>query len=153
MKATLAALILAPAVLLIGCPANTATLQKAAQASENAAIVVQGLETAEIAAHQQGLIPDTDHQFIQQQVLTLSSIGKTVDSCIAAAANQAGAVVCLNTASTQIAQINASGGLYLKSTQAKQIFSIAISGVQAALAAVETTMTGTAPAPTPAAAN
>lgn len=154
MRLILATIALAATLPLVGCPANTATLQKAAQASENAAIVVQELETAEIAAHQQGLIPDADHQFIQQQVLTLSSIGKTVDSCIGAAGTQAGAVVCLNTASGQIAQINANGGLYLKSTEAKQIFSIAMVGLQAALAVVQTELTGQTPAtPAPAAAN
>lgn len=142
MRTMFAALALAPAILLIGCPADTATLQRAAQASENAAIVVQGLETAEIAAHNQGLIPDADHQFIQKEVLTISALGKTTDSCIGGAGTTAGAVVCINTAVTQITQIEADGGLYLKSASAQQQFSIATNAVKTVLLAVETTLTG-----------
>lgn len=133
---------------LMGCP--SASLQKAAQASENAAIIVQGLETAEIAAHSQGLIPDADHLFIQQQVQTLAAIGKTTDSCIAASGANAAAVVCINTALTQVQKIQANGGLYLKSAQAKNDFSLAMSGVEGVLVSIETVLGGTAPAATPA---
>ena len=138
---------MALALCLTGCP--SATLQKAAQASQNAAIIVQGMETAEIAAHNQGLIPDGDHQFIQEQVLNLAAIGKTVDSCIGSAGNNQAASVCINTALSQVEQIQANGGLYLKSTAAKNDFSIAVSGVEGILTAVETVLTGQ---PAPAAA-
>jgi len=135
------------ALCLTGCP--SATLQKAAQASENAAIIVQGMETAEIAAHTQGLIPDADHQFIQEQVSNLAAIGKTVDSCIGASGTNAAASTCINTALTQVQQIQANGGLYLKSTEAKNDFSIAISGVEGVLVSIETILNGQ---PAPAAA-
>jgi len=132
------------ALPLTGCP--SATLQKAAQASENAAIIVQGMETAEIAAHTQGLIPDADHQFIQEQVGNLASIGKTVDSCIGAAGSNQAASTCINTALTQVQQIQTNGGLYLKSTTARNDFSIAVSGVEGVLVSIETILNGQ-PAP------
>ena len=133
------------ALPLTGCP--SATLQKAAQASENAAIIVQGLQTAEIAAHNQGLIPDADHQFIEEQILNLSSIGKTVDSCIGSAGTNAAAATCINTGLTEVQAIQANGGLYLKSAQAKSMFSIAMSGVESVLVAVETVLGQPTPAP------
>lgn len=136
--------------VLAGCP-NSAQLQKAAQASENAAIVVQGLETAETAAYQKGLIPYDDHQFIQKEILTISAIGKTTDSCIGAAGSTAGAVTCVDTAVTQIDQINTQGGLYLKSDQARQDFTLAMTGVKTVLLSVEAVLGGAStPAPAPA---
>lgn len=126
---------------LAGCP--NANLQRAAQASQNAAIIVQGLETAEIAAHQQNLIPDDDHQFIQREVLALATLGKGTDSCIAAAANVNGAVSCIRTAVTAVDAINADGALNLKSVKAKQDFTIAMSSVKTVLLTIETTLNGT----------
>lgn len=139
-------LVAAVACGLTGCP--NATLQRAAQASQNAAIIVQGLENAEIAAHSQGLIPNADHVFVQREVATLAAMGKTTDSCIAGAGSTTGAVACINTAVTQIDKINADGALYLKSTTAKQDFSIAMSGVKTVLLSIETTLTGAATTPT-----
>ena len=81
------------AIVLTGCPAqNGSQLQQAAQASENAAIIMQGFENAEIAAYQQGLIPAADHQFIQKEVATVAALGKTTDSCIAGTATPLAAV-------------------------------------------------------------
>lgn len=131
------ALLTGAAIILTGCPDAT-TSQKAAQASQNAAIIVQGLETAEIAAHQQGLIPDDDHKFIQTEVLALAQVGKTVDSCIRSAGAAAGTVSCISTAVNEIDQMQSEGAMQLKSTQAKQEFSIAISGVKAVLVSVQT---------------
>ena len=63
------------AIVLTGCPAqNGSQLQQAATASENAAIIMQGFENAEITAHTQGLIPDADHQFIQKEVATVAAL-------------------------------------------------------------------------------
>ena len=135
-------LVSAGALFLTGCPAKSNQLQEAAQASENAAIIVQGFQNAEIAAHQQGLISDADHQFIQKELLTVATLGQTTDSCIAAAANSTGAVGCISTAVTEIDQINADGGLYIKSATAKQDFSIAMTGVKTVLVSIET-MLGT----------
>lgn len=134
------------ALFLTGCPAKSNQMQEAAQASENAAIIVQGFQNAEIAAHQQGIISDADHQFIQKELLTVSALGQTTDSCIAAAANSTGAVGCITTAVTEIDQINADGGLYIKSAAAKQDFSIAMTGVKTVLVSIETMLGTAAPA-------
>ena len=137
------------AIVLTGCPAqNGSQLQQAATASENAAIIMQGFENAEITAHTQGLIPDADHQFIQKEVATVAALGKTTDSCIATAGTSTGAVSCLSTAITEIDQINSDGGLYLKSASAKQDFSLAMTGIKTVLVSIET-MLGTTPAVTP----
>jgi hypothetical protein len=132
---------------LIGCPKNASQLQQAAQASENAAIIAQGLEQSEIAAHQQGLIPDADHEFVQQEVLALASLGKTTDTCIANAGTAAGALVCINATITAVEQMQADGATHLKSAQAQQDFSIAISGVKAVLLSIQVQLGGPPPAP------
>lgn len=138
------AVVTAMVLTLAGCPSGT-TQQKAAQASENAAIIVQGLQASEIAAHNQGLIPDADHTFIETEVLALSQVGKTVDSCIRTAGTPAGTVSCLNLAVNQVDQMQAEGALKLKSTQAKQDFSIALTGVKAVLVSIQAVV-NTAPA-------
>lgn len=135
----------ATCVGLIGCPANSATqLQQAATASENAAVIVQGFQNAEIAAHTQGLISDADHQFIEREIGTVAQLGKTTDTCIASAAAQSGALSCINAAVTELDTINANGGLYIKSPAAKADFQVAMTGVKAVLVAIETTLGGTA---------
>ena len=140
---------IAPVIfMLTGCPAqNGSQLQQAAQASENAAIIMQGFENGEIAAYQQGLIPVADHQFIQKEVATVAALGKTTDSCIGAAGTPGGAVSCINTALNEIDQINADGGLYLKSAAAKQDFTLAMTGIKTVLVSIET-MLGSAPTAT-----
>ena len=140
--ASLALALVAPVLMLTGCPKNASTLQKAALASENAAIVVRSMETAEIAAYQQGLIPAGDHLFIQQQVVTLSALGKTTDTCIGNAGTTAGAVVCINSAVTQIDQINTNGGLYLKSAKAQELFTTAMGSIKTVLVSIETVLNG-----------
>lgn len=128
-----------------GCPANTTTLQKCATASNQAAIIVQGFNTAEIAAHQQGLIPDADHQFIEQQVVSLGEMGKTADGCIRTAGTNAAALVCINSAIATVETINQQGGLYLKSDKAKSEFTLVLAGVKAVLQSLVAVLGGPAP--------
>ena len=144
MKQFRALFALAFALLLTGCPAGT-TQQQAAQAADNASIVVQNFQQAEILAYQQGAIPAADHQFIEQQLLTVSALGKTTDSCIRTATNAAGSITCANTAIATIDQLNAQGALALKSTQAKTDYAIAMLGLRTALATIVTLEGGAAP--------
>jgi hypothetical protein len=102
------------------------------------------LQASEIAAHAQGVIPDADHKFIETEVLALSQVGKTVDSCIRTAGTPAGTVNCLNVAINEVDQMQSEGSLQLKSSQAQQTFAIAISGVKAVLVSVQTVVS-TAP--------
>jgi PBP1b-binding outer membrane lipoprotein LpoB len=139
------ALLIVPllAIMLTGCPSTTATQrQQAAQASDNISIVLQGAQQAEIAAHGQGLIPDADHIFVQQQFSTIAKLGKTTDSCILNTTTTAGTVDCLNSAVATIDQINSSGGLYLKSAKAKEDFALTMTSVRAVLASVATVLGG-----------
>lgn len=130
------------ALSLTGC--TPATLAKLAQASDNASIIMKGLESAVNAAHTQGLIPDADDLFIQQSVSTVASAGTTLDACIRGAGSTNGAVVCISGTMTQLQTLQSEGALHLKSPQAISDFSIAISSVQTLLASVETTVTGQA---------
>jgi hypothetical protein len=130
--------------MLTGCPANISQQQQAAQASENAAIVVQGLQSSEIALYSQGLVSTDDHRFIQTNIATVAALGKTTDACIKAAGNKTAIGGCLNTAVLEIDQINTNGGLYIKSDQAKKDFQLAMTGVKSVLLTVET-MLGAAP--------
>lgn len=153
--------VLAMATLLSGCPSGTSTTQRqqAAQASQNASIIVQGFQSGEIAMYDGGknclaaattdtakaacvVISDEDHQFIQKQLVTLATVGKTTDSCIGSTTTTAGIVACVNTAVQSVDQINNDGGLYIKSPQAKQNFQLAMVGVKTALSVISTVLGG-----------
>ncbi len=134
------------ALCMAGC--TPASIKKAAQASENASNIVKNLETAEIAAVKSGLVPVSDDVVIQQGISAVSSVGLTVDSCITNSGNTAGAVACINTAVTQIQALQQAGALHLKSQAAQSEFSIAISGVEGVLLAVDTQLGATPPAAT-----
>ena len=132
-------------LFLAGCPSGT-NQQKIAQAAQDASQVVLAFQQGEIVAHQSGTISDADHQFIQEQLVTVSALGKTTDSCIRTATTTAGTIQCANTAITTIDNLNTQGALHLKSTQAKTDFSIAMLGLRTALATIVTIEGGTAPA-------
>jgi hypothetical protein len=142
------------ASLLTGCPANQSQLQKAATASEQAMIVVQGLQQGEIAAYNQGkacaqagtagcvVISDSDHLFIQQSVETIATLDQTTNTCIGAAGTAGAAVTCANTAITGIAQLQADGDLHIKSATARQDFDLAMIGAKTALNVIATVLGG-----------
>jgi hypothetical protein len=139
-------LILAALVVpLCGCPMNQSQQQQVLRASDQAAIIVSAAQKAETTAYEQKLITPAEHQFIEQQFNSVGQIGVTVDNCIGNASNQGSVLICLNSAITSIDSINASGGLYLKSTQAKNDFTIAITGVRTVLASVDAALGGVAP--------
>lgn len=150
------------ALVLTGCPSSTSTSQRqqAAQASQNASIIVEGFQSGEIATYNQGksclaaattdvakaacvVISDEDHQFIQKELVTLAEIGKTADSCIGNTSDSAGIVTCINTATTNVTQIYNDGGLYIKSSSAKKDFQLALIGVKTALSVISTVLGGT----------
>lgn len=146
MRKTLALLALASALALTGCPLTSTQQQQVLRASDDAALVVQTAQKAVDAATQQGLISTADRNFIQQQFGSLGQIGKTVDSCVGNAADKNATIGCINTAINSVDAINQTGGLYLKSTQAKNDFAVAIAGVRTTLAAIDAMLGGTAPA-------
>jgi hypothetical protein len=129
------------ALVLTACP-NTSQRQQAAQAAQNASIIVAGFQQGEIAAHDQGLIPNADHIFIQKELVTLASVGKATDSCIGGTTSNAGIVSCINTAIGTVDQINTDGGLYLKSAKAKTDFQLAMLGVRTSLSVIGTILGG-----------
>ena len=132
------------ALALVGCPSSTSTTQrqKVAQAAQTASIIVKDFQQGEITAHAQGLIPDADHKFIQKELKDVGEIGLTLDVCIRSTTTSAGIVVCANSATSALDQINTDGGLYLKSTQAKTDFQLAIIGTRTALAVIATLFGG-----------
>lgn len=131
-------------LFLAGCPSGT-NQQKIAQAAQDASQVVLAFQQGEIVAHQSGSISDADHEFIQEQLVTVSTLGKTTDSCIRTATTTAGTIQCANTAISTIDNLNTQGALHIKSTQAKTDFSIAMLGLRTALATIVTLEGGTAP--------
>lgn len=126
---------------LSGCP-NLATRQTAAQAAHNAEIIVSGFQQSEIVAHNQGLIPDTDHAFIQHSLLTIAQTGVTADKCISSASDNTGIIVCVNTVVSEIDTLNAQGVLALKSDKAKTDFNLAMIGTKTALTVITTMLGG-----------
>ena len=126
--------------MLTGCP--KATKSKVANAVLTASTVIKDFQQSEITSHQQGLISDTDHQFIEQELGNVAIAGKALDSCVASATNSAGDVACISTTTTAIGQINAAGGLGIKSAQAKQDFQAAMSAFNVALASVSAILGG-----------
>ena len=145
----LAALVM---LVLTGCPANQSQLQKAATASQQAMIIVQGFQQGETMAYNQGkacagspgclVISDEDHLFIQQSVETVARLDKTTNVCIASAGTSAAAVTCANSSIATIDQLQADGALHLKSPTAKQEFAIAMIGARTALNVIATILGG-----------
>lgn len=130
------------ASFMIGCPANLTQRQQAANAAQNISIIVSDFQQGEIASYKAGLIPATDHVFIEKELIVVATLGKTADSCIRVSTNTSGVVTCLNTAATAIDQINTDGGLYLKSDKAKTTFQLAMIGVKTTLASISATIGG-----------
>ena len=84
------------------------------------------------------MISDSDHVFIEQQMATLGQAGTAVDVCIANANSNSAVSTCITTILNTVTQINAEGGTYLKSPTAKTDFSLAMTGLQAALESIQT---------------
>jgi len=150
-------------MFLCGCPASTGMtqtqLQKAATASQQAMIVVQGFAQGETLAYNQGktclavattpaatsacvVISDADHLFIQQSVVTIATLDQTTNTCIGAAATSTAAATCANTAIATITQLQADGTLKIKSPTAQQDFSLALIGAKTALVTITTLLGG-----------
>ena len=139
--AALAALTIA-AACLVGCPANLSQRQQAASAAEKVSLIVADFQQGEIVAYQAGLIPPADHAVVQRELLTVATLGKTTDACILSATATSGVVTCLNSATAAVDQINADGGLYLKSDKAKTTFQLAMIGVKTTLASITAVLGG-----------
>ena len=140
VKLALLASILICVALLVAC--TDAQRQQAAQAAQDASIVVKDFQQGEILAYQQGAIPADDHMFIQESLITVATTGKTLDSCIRSVTNNAGIVACANTAVNTIDALNSAGALKLKSDKAKTTFQLAMIGTRTSLAIIATIFTG-----------
>ena len=139
---------------MVGCPANQGQLQKAATASEDAMIVVRGLQQGETLAYNQGkacvaagnqgcvVISDSDHLFIQQSVETIFRLDKTTNACILAAQTDAAAATCATSAIATIDQLQTDGALHLKSPTAEQDFALAMIGAKTTLGVIATLLGG-----------
>jgi hypothetical protein len=128
------------AIALTGCPAGTQ--QDAAKASLQVTVVMTAAQQVEITAHNQQLIPDSEHAFIQKQFKSLAEVDKTANTCISAAATKGAVVICINAAVDQVEQINQQGGLYLKSPTAQSDFSMAIASIKGILQTISVTLGG-----------
>lgn len=125
---------------LIGCPAGTT--QGAAKASLQVTVVMRSAQEGEISAHNSGLIPDAEHQFIQKQFVTLAETDKATNDCISAAPNKGAVIHCLDTAVQTVEGINKEGGTFLKSPAAQANFSLALTSVKGILQTIEVTLGG-----------
>jgi hypothetical protein len=127
---------------LCGCPAGS-NQQQIAAAAQSASIAVQGFQQVEIASHQAGAVSDADHKFIEEQLKSVATAGKTVDACIRLATTKQGTIQCVTTAISTIDQLEAAGAIGIKSADAKQKYQIAMVGVRTALAVIVTIEGGT----------
>jgi len=125
---------------IIGCPAGTQ--QSAAKASLQVTVVMQSAQQGEIAAHNSGLIPDAEHQFIQHQFISLAEADKAANACIAAAPNKGAVIACLQTAVNTVDSINQEGGTFLKSPAAQANFTLALTSIKSILQTIEVTLGG-----------
>lgn len=133
--------VLALSVMLTGCPAGTQ--QDAAKASLQVTIVMNAAQRVEISAHNSRMIPDSDHQFIQKQFITLAEADKAANTCISQAANHGAVIACVNTAIATVDQINQQGGTFLKSESAKANFNMALTSIKSILQTISVTLGGT----------
>lgn len=134
--------VLSIALMLAGCPATSTQRQQVAQAAQTASTVVVAFQQGEIIAHEQGVVSNADHIFIQKELKNVSVVGKALDSCILSATTAAGDVACIQTATTAIDQINADGGLYIKSAKAQADFQTSMGALKIALTAISQVLGG-----------
>ena len=127
---------------LIGCPAGTQ--QSAAKASLQVTVVMQSAQQGEIAAHDNHLIPDNEHDFIQRQFITLAEADKAANLCISQAQNKGAVISCLNAAINTVDGINKEGGTFLKSPAAQANFTLATTSIKSILQTIEVTLGGNA---------
>lgn len=140
-NAVLAVIVMA-VILCAGWSCNSDQRAQVAQAAQDASTVVKGFQQAEILAHQQGTIPDDDHAFIQQSLITVATMGKNLDGCIKSTGSNSGVVSCVNSAVTTIDQLNSEGALHLKSDKARVDFQLAMIGTRTALNVIATILGG-----------
>lgn len=145
---TLTALLLVaflPALLFTGClkanPNGGADQrQKAVAAIQKAQMILAIFQEAETVAHDNKLIPDGDHAFIQQQLQSITVLNSTAITCVQSTTTPAGVVPCIDTAIAALDGIEQQGGLYLKSDKAKADFKLAMEAAKIALAVIGTVL-------------
>jgi hypothetical protein len=126
------------ALPLTGCPSlNTTQQQALANASDNAAKIVGAAQQVEITAHNNTLISDADHQFIETQFNNLGQLGLATDSCIGKASTKTAAIACLQAYTTGAQNIGAQS-VGIKSAQAQAEFNLTITSVEGVLDALQT---------------
>lgn len=122
-------------VFSLACPQSTQ--HKAAEAAQNASIIVQTYQTTEIQLHSQGIISDGDHKVIERELLSVAQMGIALDSCIRAASSQNAVSNCAGTAVTTLNTIASDGRLGIHSPQAVQDFQLAMTGITSAIQIIE----------------
>ena len=124
----------------IGC--KPSDQQNAAKASLQVTNVLQAAQDGEIAAHNQKLLSDEDHQFIQRQFITLAEADKATNLCISQAANKGAVINCLNTAVNTVDGINKEGGTFIKNPNTQATFNLTLTSVKSILQTIIAVMGG-----------
>lgn len=71
-------------------------LQQVAHAANVMSVAARGFQDAEIAAHDQAIVPEDTHRLVQKKLLTLAQAGLAADSIIANATVTAGDIARVN---------------------------------------------------------
>lgn len=138
----LTALCIGLCAALTGCPANQSQQVKAINAVHIALTAGRGVQDAEILAYQSHLVPDADHQVIQESFMALGRASTAADSCLGAASTSEGILACVNSVVSTVDTLNSDGVTHLKSAEAKADFTAAMQSVKASLSVITAVVGG-----------
>jgi hypothetical protein len=133
MKRAWLLLLLVP--LLGGCAAmkGGSMTHKVTVAQHNFLQVVNGFEDAEIAEHEQGLVPNDVHLKIQTIIQKVGLAGKDLDEALASGSGSATIKVKIDAIYTLLDSLQANGLTGIKNASAKATLEIALNQIKAVL--------------------
>lgn len=160
---------LVPLVLLLctafACPPGSTPSQRqqVAQAAHDASVIMRNFHDGEIVTYNMGrncvavattpeavkacaAITPEEHAFIQNSLITVGVMGKTLDGCIASTTDNPGIVRCVETAITAVDKEANAGRLHLTSDRARTGYLLAMIGLRTSLEVIRTILT---PVPAP----
>lgn len=112
-------LILLPLLFLVAA-CNQSDVKKAAVAADGLSLAVKNFQEAEIVAHKQGLIDDSEHVAINKALIGFAQAGKELDKAIKAAQSKTTVTGTLNQALTTFDTLLNDGVLHVKNVQVRQ---------------------------------
>ena len=116
---------------MTGCAVRGTVVHKVTVAEHNFRFTVQAFQDAEIAAHNQALVPDDLHLKMQGAILKIALAGKDLDDSLAAGASTPTIKAKLDAIYSLLDSLNSDGVLGVKNPTTKATLEIALDSIKA----------------------